>query len=527
MKVRRSRLSVAVGAVLSAAVLAPATALGVTYDVSDSRVESDSGGDALLFPMYTTVNGATTSFSVTNRDDAVAAIKIRFREQEHSMDVLDFIVVMSPEDKFDFWVSQGPNDERPVMGWNDNSCVVGPDGNSVTFPPPNTPFVTTNEQMQVGHLEVLGTRDLSETCYDPDASSASSRFYTSSSCDTGDISVGDAAIHDETGEPANCDLLVDLLSNPEDTYWINQCGSDDLENDLLGRYVITAGADGVEAGGDPLEIENTDLSLYAQSNASCGEPDDNQEDSAGYCTSYYAWDAVAWDHPHLGNMFNLDGLQYTTSAEIVAGDWSNNPANAVGVDWVMTFFAKYAYLDYIAKSECNDSGSAKAWCLLYETPTNEGVDGIWTDESTLNTCLVDNTLSVWDTEEAKATGNVNVSPGQRDTLDLCNEVNVFTLAAEEGAAPRDSLIQTADRRAVIGFKNLDALRGWAELELPCNDNGLVDDRNGGEDLCPSSGGLIFTTRATDNPLYNNGSITEIKKVDTFCGGDAEDCVGRD
>ena len=104
---------------------------------------------------------------------------------------------------------------------------------------------------------------------------------------------------------------------------------------------------------------------------------------------------------------------------------------------------------------------------------------------------------------------MNVAPGTRETLDLCNEVNVFTFAADGGAAPRDSLIQTNERRMVLGFKNLDAIRGWAEMDLNWNDD---DDYEWG-----TVGGLIFTTRATDDPNHNNGSITEIKKPDAWDG----------
>ena len=71
-----------------------------------------SGGDTLVYPIYTTATGmvngaatsATTSFSVTNTSSGpwvalpnahggqTIAAKIRFREQDHSMDVLDFVV---------------------------------------------------------------------------------------------------------------------------------------------------------------------------------------------------------------------------------------------------------------------------------------------------------------------------------------------------------------------------------------------------------------------------------------------------
>jgi hypothetical protein len=64
---------------------------------------ADSAGDTLLFPIHTTAQNATTSFSVTNTSDEQTVLaKIRFREQTQSMDVLDFYAILSPNDKFDF-----------------------------------------------------------------------------------------------------------------------------------------------------------------------------------------------------------------------------------------------------------------------------------------------------------------------------------------------------------------------------------------------------------------------------------------
>ena len=89
------------------------------------------------------------------------------------MDVLDFIVVFSPYDKFDFYVAQGEGQERPTMAWEDNSCVVGPGAGGSVIPAPS-PFVSGNETMSVGHLEVLGMADLTNAAIGP-ASGASFR----------------------------------------------------------------------------------------------------------------------------------------------------------------------------------------------------------------------------------------------------------------------------------------------------------------------------------------------------------------
>jgi hypothetical protein len=115
MKLRKSRLSLAVGVVLGAAAMIPATSFGWSVNTDTGNLQSASGGDTLLFPIYTTVFPATTSFSVTNTSGTqTIAAKIRFREQEHSMDVLDFIVVLSPYDKFTSrWPRIRPRCARP------------------------------------------------------------------------------------------------------------------------------------------------------------------------------------------------------------------------------------------------------------------------------------------------------------------------------------------------------------------------------------------------------------------------------
>ena len=75
---------------------------------------------------------------------------------------------------------------------------------------------------------------------------------------------------------------------------------------------------------------------------------------------------------------------------------------------------------------------------------------------------------------------------------------MFTLAAP-GDTPRPSVIQTPERRGVVTFDNLDAIRGWAGLGISW---ATVGD---------SIGGVIFTTRNTDDPTINNGSLTDLQK----------------
>jgi hypothetical protein len=417
------------------------------------------------------------------------------------MDVLDFIVVLSPNDKFDFTVAQDSAAVRPTMSWNDNTCLVGPGtGGSVQFPPPSQ-FVATDEQMSVGHLEVLGMATLDGVYVLPNGSGYADPVAQTPviSTTTGAIDLAAGAKHGPDGVPANCGIFVTTLASPANVASLNASTAgalQDVPNVLVGRYVMTGAGLGIEAGGDAIGIRGSNLTgipvtkMTAQSSASCT--------ASGNCVGTYAWDKLEWDHPHLGEMATLDGFQSALTAANISGDWSNNPDNFVGVDWLLSFPNKYAYLDYVPADTCGGTSTANAWCLLNTTRTGNGTSGVWTAADTTDLCITPALLSVYDREEQEASGNVSVSPGSQTQLQLCEELEVFTLAAV-GQDVRDSVIQTPERRRIITFENLDAIRGWASMTVPW---ATVGD---------SITGILFTTRNTDDPTINNGSITDLQK----------------
>ncbi len=391
--------------------------------------------------------------------------------------------------------------------------------------------------MSVGHLEVLGAADISNVFV--------SGTNVVSQGTSGAVSLAAAAKHGANGIPANCQLLVNWLSSPSNVAKLNNGYLDegdpttpdddvfvpvlaDVPNDLVGRYVITGvggDAQGIEGGSDAIGIRDSNLTvrwdnglvwITAQSSADCTNCIPNPTGVQ------YAWAAREWDHPHLGQMWQavdgtgapigpnrLQNFQLALYAREILGDWSNNPDNFVGVDWVLSFPSKYAYMDYVNADACaGGANSGQEWCLLHQTWTGSGFPGVWTGGGdglgVTDLCLNDNQLRVYNREEAQADETVNVSPGSRTTLDVCQELQVFTLAPI-GETPRDSIIQTKDRRGVITFENLDAIYGWGAMNLswPL----IIGD---------AMTGIIFTTRATEDPLINNGSITDLqKKVNVF------------
>ncbi len=108
MNVRKSPISLA----LAAAVTGGAFIAMPGIATASPNVSLGSTGNALVFPYYTANGGWATLFNLTNVTDEFLALKVRFREQENSRDVLDFNVVMSPQDVWTGWVANGPNGPR-------------------------------------------------------------------------------------------------------------------------------------------------------------------------------------------------------------------------------------------------------------------------------------------------------------------------------------------------------------------------------------------------------------------------------
>jgi hypothetical protein len=418
MKISKSKISIAMGAVLSATCFAPVTSYAVSFDVLNGAISDGDAGDALLFPFYSTTgtdgNNVTTSFSVTNTANNTVAVKIRFREQRVSYDVFDMIAVLSPYDKFDFWVAPGENG-RPRVAWNDSTCVVGPQpgeigaqpdgGTSIEFPDPATYRLTgtgiTNEDMAVGHVEVLGMARLDgNSCVNATTGEPAADCLATN----GNTSLKAASTHAGSGDaraPANCRVVMDFFSNPEFVQLANADTSTtvtpfftDMPNSLIGRYVVTVPNRGIEAGDKAIAIQNSNLTnagaaglpihVVAQSPALCADLGPFLGNHAGNCKNTgYAWDTQEYAHPHLGDMTNLANLQGQLNALPggfgaavndggISGDWSVNPANHVSINWIVSLPNKYTYLNLVAANECDGSGTAKVWCLLDKPPVGIG-----------------------------------------------------------------------------------------------------------------------------------------------------------
>lgn len=516
---RKNPLSYAIGAVLATMAAVPMTASAIALDVTRGAFATDDGGDALAYPIFSTVNGLTSAFSLTNTSDRDIAVKVRFREQQYSMEVWDTIVFLSVGDKWDFTVSASADpmipQVSPVAG--DTTCTTVPPGD---FPSPfrATQFNAAGQpegRWTVGHVEVIGMMDLTD---------ASLTVPTSV----------DPILMAALIEGRECAALRAIFTRPDSVAGIDFGNlatiPGDVQNVLIGRYVVGQNGGGLEAGDVPIALANTfnEPLPFAQSagaGARCSTPITIND---GVCMATYAWDQFQESHPHFGDILNglYGSIDALVGANALEGDWSSNPANFVGTDWLVSFFAKYVYTNFM---NC-DGAPGNEWCDVLPqwkdnlntvspdyapaNPFNAALGATAATEdlppSPLAAPVACLTIDLWglDADEHWATGGISPNVPPR----ICNEVTVIGLAADAATA-RPSLIQQDTgpfARLLFGFPDLadlGATRGWAHLDLdwPAGANAATP-------LPAAVSGSLFMTRSEpSNPAANNASLVPLAR----------------
>jgi hypothetical protein len=555
--------------------------MSIDVGVPGGQVVNIDGGDTLIYPFYTTKTqegGAVgTNFSLSNTSDQTVMVKLRFREQTVCRDVLDFIAVLSPYDDFSFTVMAGGDGGRPVLRWQDNSCLVVPDP-VVDVPAANgraaikhISFPATSgasaEEMAAGHLEIFGIAALGDagsmavvdhksgteginvrSCVN-DRGVPNGRTDCSSPVGT-NISLAAAARHNANGMPPNCDIINKFVGvsssvraantiNVDRVKYPNHLFFGDAPNSLMGRYLVTIDGEGIEAGADPVTIRNSDVtnevwrdagdverSLVRYVTSQTSDPcfnADSPNAATRNCRGSKGWDDPLansngrltntdiaptnwayrdWDQPDIGSMpttpaqgaqlqvnrlanlqtwtrYGADGVDSSLS-----GPWSINPVNNVSVNWIISFPVKYVYF-----SGGNNGSNPRA-------PAGREV-GLPVGVAWPSYCPSSVVPRFWDREENEAF-SFRVSPGG-SILNFCNEVNVLNLHPDD-VVPLPSMIQTTKYLKAASFffdsEVTEDVRGWAWMPLAMR--GAVV-------------GMSFTTRATDRPEDNNGSLTELKR----------------
>jgi hypothetical protein len=273
--------------------------------------------------------------------------------------------------------------------------------------------------------------------------------------------------------------------------------------------VITVPGTGIEAGTDAIMVRNTFERgfLAAQSPATCaGTGDPTTLQGTSLCYAVVPADFQEWDHPNLRdiNWVGANGAPGTNTvavldelltAQAIAGDWSNNPANAVGTDWIVPFITKYVYMNGQALCNAGDK-------LTGYTPAPTCQQSPFTDAAIGNVYV-----QGYDEETITI-----ASPGVPLDQPEAKEVNVFTFSNESGdPAPLASLID-GTRNNLLFSDSLDAVRGWAEMEIDWNPNSNFSTHGtnflNGAAVVP----VVWTIRATASAMENNGSLRGLSRI---------------
>ena len=99
------------------------TGIGVT-DATKFQVTEGGTGHNLVVPYFNAQNGNMTVLHLVNTDtENGKAVKVRFRGAANSDDLLDFQVLLSPQDVWTAAVAQGP-DGRLQLTTFDNTCTL-------------------------------------------------------------------------------------------------------------------------------------------------------------------------------------------------------------------------------------------------------------------------------------------------------------------------------------------------------------------------------------------------------------------
>ena len=162
---------------LTTAVVASLAGVAGVAGISNAvNINYDGLGEVLIYPYYSVSNDLNTLLTVVNTTDRTKAVKVRFLEGDHSLEVLDFNLYLSP---FDVWaaglvptVSSFSGHEGEPSGaivYSDTSCVP-----YLTSGTEFRPFVIDNdvvnpnkapnksmERSTTGHFEIIemGTLD--------------------------------------------------------------------------------------------------------------------------------------------------------------------------------------------------------------------------------------------------------------------------------------------------------------------------------------------------------------------------------
>jgi len=468
-----------------------ASAVVMTAANAAMYVNEDGLGESLIFPFYSAENGNNTNINIANTTSQTKAVKVRIIEAKNSQEVLDFNLYMSPRDHFSFAiVAEG---EGAKIITSDNSCTVP------AIPEDGEMFRNTNystekaaatettaaydhtglDRTKVGYVEVIEMGQLDQD-FDPSGKTGIDP--------AGKMNAHEAALHDSTGVPANCDLLVDAWSNIEgvDGTWQDESGGVDIAptefeaawsgGGLYGYASVINVAEGAAFGYDAVAIADhvATPAIGGAMHYPPGTIDPNFKDSAfdteslvfsgGAVVNFDATDTYA------AALAPLQALNATIMATEVYNDYVTDDDIAATTDWLFTFPTKMFHTNGV-------DTAVEPFSEVWDVPTASACEPT-------SLTLVDREESAPPPPPAPGSSGPDFSPApptppgpapSNNDVPLCYEATIVQFA-EESAAGTSTV-------AVGVNAYLDAADGWATVSFdpadidstldPCNETGAA------------------------------------------------------
>ena len=451
------------------------------------RLTTDGLGDAALFSYYTANQNWQTFVRLINTSPDTVVVKIRFREQANSREVLDYMVALSPNDMWAGWTDRRAAPSANATGaynaadrkfWlpgirtNDTSCLIpNPDGNTADgesfvtidsgrhlvaaafknraftgiyddkgtphFIDPTSDMAPATRRLSEGHIEVIGVAR-----------------YPSGSV------ISNAALHNHgTGKPYGCSLIQASFAgaangNPGDMLNVIT-NSEDVGNVLAANAYLINLANGQGAGYDPTMIKDfqivslADEATEALSPGSGRKPDLNSADvTAPVIAGNIARTAGQAMAQYLTGNEDPQGVDVISTILMrtsVINEWAARPEGTGQfqnfAEWVVTFPTKNFYVDL--QDDTNFTDDVSPTLTNPRDPVlglggmidpNDAIgpfteefdsndDGTYGTATKYGKSCSNFVMDLWDRDEAY---NSYTSPGIYTETELCQETNVIT-----------------------------------------------------------------------------------------------------
>ena len=152
MKTMRKSMFKLYGLIVAMALLAsPVFAMDLASHVSTAP---NGNGDVLVYPLYLACDGIATNFHIINSSDTRSVVaKVVLRSHKCSVEVLDFLIYLSPNDYFDAKIQF--KDGKYVCTITDDSYVVDGESASAQNPKEYELFEPSCDTANYGYIEVI------------------------------------------------------------------------------------------------------------------------------------------------------------------------------------------------------------------------------------------------------------------------------------------------------------------------------------------------------------------------------------